>query len=77
MAPSEVLNGVMTMVPYDEDRPERAKHNLQYDVAAFGIREAFEAFCGDLESRLGWKLEARSRTPIAPNLLACPTSYGS
>jgi hypothetical protein len=56
MTPSELQNGVMTMVPYDEARLECAKHNLQYDVETFGLQEDFEAFCDDLESRFGWEL---------------------
>lgn len=56
MAPSELRNGVMTMVPYDEDRLEKAKHNLEHRVAAFGLQEAFESFSGELESRFGWDL---------------------
>jgi hypothetical protein len=32
------------------------KHNLQCHVEAFGLQEAFEAFCDDLESRFEWHL---------------------
>jgi hypothetical protein len=56
----EMQDGVRTMVPYDEVRLERAKHNLVQRVEMFGLQEEFEDFCGRLAVRFGWTWAPRS-----------------
>jgi hypothetical protein len=52
----EIERDVMTMVPYDQARLERAKANLEHRVELFGIQEDFEGFCRQLGDRFGWDL---------------------
>ena len=56
MSAGEMRAGVATMVPYDEARLERARHNLEHRVDAFGLQEDLDVFCGELASRYGWDL---------------------
>ena len=52
----EIERDVMTMVPYDQARLERAKANLEHRVELFGVQEDFEGFCRQLGDRFGWDL---------------------
>jgi hypothetical protein len=52
----EARRGVRTMVPHDDSRLERAKHNLQHRIETFGLQEDFEGFCKHLAVRFGWDL---------------------
>jgi hypothetical protein len=56
MTADETSRGVMTMVPYDEDRLGRAKENLEHRVVAFGLQEDFDGFCSELSARFGWEV---------------------
>jgi hypothetical protein len=58
---TEAERGVMAMVPYDEDRLERAKQNLEHRVELFGLQERLDDFCGQLASRFGWDLDGLAR----------------
>jgi hypothetical protein len=60
MTVAEMQNGVMTMVPYDDERLDRAKHNLQHRIEAFGLQEEFDDFCGQLARRFEWDLGAEA-----------------
>jgi hypothetical protein len=52
----EMQHGVRTMVPYDEARLERAKHNLEHRVEIFGLLEELDDFCDRLAAHFGWDL---------------------
>jgi hypothetical protein len=54
----EIERGVMTMVPYDRARLERAKDNLEHRVELFGLQEDVDEFCRQLGHRFGWDLGA-------------------
>lgn len=57
LTPDEMpTHGARTMVPYDRDRLERAKQNLQLRVEVVGLQEHFEEFCERLAARFGWDL---------------------
>jgi Galactose-3-O-sulfotransferase len=63
----EIERGVMTMVPYDQARLERAKDNLENRVELFGVQEDFDEFCRQLGQRFGWDLGVE---PAYPNSTA-------
>jgi hypothetical protein len=52
----EIERDVMTMVPYDRARLERAKDNLEHRVELFGVQEDFDEFCRQLSHRFRWDL---------------------
>lgn len=56
MSPAEVQAGVWTRLRCDEDRLERAAHNLEHKVALFGVQEDFGSFCQQLSWHFGWDL---------------------
>jgi hypothetical protein len=56
MTAAEMQKGAVTMVPYDDVRLERAKHNLEHRIEVFGLQEEFEDFCRQLSSDFGWDL---------------------
>jgi hypothetical protein len=58
LTPNEARRGVRTMVPFDDARLERAKHNLVHRVEIFGLQEDFEDFCQRLARRFEWDLGA-------------------
>jgi Sulfotransferase family len=53
---AEAQPDVRTMVPYDDSRLERAKHNLEHRVEIFGVQEDFDDFCRRLSQRFDWDL---------------------
>jgi len=53
---AEAQHGVRTMVPYDDARLDRAKHNLEHRIELFGLQEDFEDFCRCLTQRFDWSL---------------------
>jgi hypothetical protein len=56
MTVPEMQQGVASMVPYDEDRLEQAKHVLEHRIELFGLQEDFDTFCEELSARFGWDL---------------------
>jgi hypothetical protein len=56
MTVAEMQDGVMTMVPYDDERLDHAERNLEHRIKAFGLQEEFDDFCGRLAHRFGWDL---------------------
>lgn len=56
LTPEEAADAsVMAQVEFTPERLERAKEALA-SMAAFGLQERFEEFCGELARRFGWDL---------------------
>lgn len=75
LTPEEMGSTPLTLpVTFDEARLDRAKHNLEHRIDAFGFQERFEDFCGEIATRFEWDLgpprfaNRTSHRPVADEL---------